>query len=195
MKFDLTVFDEYPEIMNKEQMFRVCGIGKNTAQYLLETGLVPCTDTGKKTHRFLIAKSDVIAYVTDRERNPDKYKAPALWYTDGQSVEHPDLCKSLEQDELNDTRIRAYYEEKLRYYSSLLTPKNIMMFTGFSKTAVNNWIYGGKLRYLDCLAGNLIPKEYFLDFLCSEWFNKNNRKPDRTKKYITEISKSKTSIK
>ena len=195
MKFDISVFDDYPEIMNKEQMFKACGISKKTAQYLLETGLVPCTDTGKKTHRFLIAKSDLIEYVADRERDPEKYKAPALWYSDGQSVNTKNLRGRLPPEHLSDDEVRRFYEEKLRSYGSLLTVENIVLFTGFSKTAVNNWLYDGKLKYLDCLAGNRIPKEYFIDFLCSEWFNRHKGKPDRTKKYITEISKSITAIK
>ena len=96
MNFDFSIFDEYPDIMNKEQMYKVCGISKSTARYLLESGIIPCTDTGKKTHRFLIKKDDVIKYMKDRERCPDKYRAPALWYKDG--VSSANLSRSTFQD-------------------------------------------------------------------------------------------------
>ena len=71
-----------------------------------------------------------------------------------------------------------------------MTVDQIRMFTGFTKNAVNGWINNGRLQYPDCLMGYMVPKEYFIDFLCSEWFNQNRRKPNRSKKYITEISKS-----
>lgn len=92
---------------------------------------------------------------------------PALWYSDGQSVNTKNLRGRLPPEHLSDDEVRRFYEEKLRSYGSPLTVENIVLFTGFSKTAVNNWLCDGKLKYLDCLAGNRIPKEYFIDFLCS----------------------------
>ena len=190
MNFDFSIFDEYPDIMNKEQMYKVCGISKSTARYLLESGLIPCIDTGKKTHRFLIKKEDVISYINGRERHPEKYRAPALWYNDGVSSANLSQSTELCSTDLPPEKIREYYYDKLKFYRELMTVDQIRMFTGFTKNAVNGWINNGRLQYLDCLMGYMVPKEYFIDFLCSEWFNQNRRKPDRSKKYITEISKS-----
>ena len=41
--------NKYPKTMNKEQFYRAAHISKATALYLLQSGLVPCQDTGKKT--------------------------------------------------------------------------------------------------------------------------------------------------
>ena len=80
MKYDAKEFKKYPEIMNKEQMRIACHISKQTALYLLQFNLIPHTCTGKKTRCYAIKKSDVIAFMNDREVNPEKYIAPKNWY-------------------------------------------------------------------------------------------------------------------
>ena len=70
------ILEEYPNGMTKDQFYRVARINKQHAKYLLDSGLVPCTNTGKKTRKYHIATHDVITYLCDREDNPEKYKVP-----------------------------------------------------------------------------------------------------------------------
>ena len=72
----------YPETISKEQFYRIAHISKATALHLLQNGLVPCKDTGKKTRRYTIRTDDVITYLIDREIHPEKYGAPDHWYRD-----------------------------------------------------------------------------------------------------------------
>ena len=39
--------DSVPEVMNKEQFFRICHISKSTVLHLLKSGKVPCEWSGK----------------------------------------------------------------------------------------------------------------------------------------------------
>ena len=71
---------QYPEHMTKEQMYQVCHISKKTCLFLLQSGLVHCLDSGKKTRRFKIETADVIRYLEDRELHPDRYKPPDGFY-------------------------------------------------------------------------------------------------------------------
>ena len=89
MKYDAKEFKNYPEIMNKEQMRIACHISKQTALYLLQFNLIPHTCTGKKTRCYAIKKSDVIAFMNDREVNPEKYIAPKNWYKYGSEMVRP----------------------------------------------------------------------------------------------------------
>lgn len=89
MKYDAKEFKKYPEIMNKEQMRIACHISKQTALYLLQFNLIPHTCTGKKTRCYAIKKSDVIAFMNDREVNPEKYIAPKNWYKYGSEMVRP----------------------------------------------------------------------------------------------------------
>ena len=61
---------QYPDSMNKEQFYKIAHISKAKARWLLQTGLVPCLDTGRKTRRYTIRTDDVIAYLKDRAIKP-----------------------------------------------------------------------------------------------------------------------------
>ena len=64
---------DYPDIISLDQMRIVCHMSKKTARLLLQNGYIPHTNTGKKTHTYLIAKTAVINYLTERENAPRKY--------------------------------------------------------------------------------------------------------------------------
>ena len=85
------ILEDYPNGMTKDQFYRVARINKQHAKYLLDSGLVPCTNTGKKTRKYHIATHDVITYLCDREDNPEKYKVPMGFYIgkNGCSKRHP----------------------------------------------------------------------------------------------------------
>ena len=70
----------YPEKITKDQFYRICHISKKTASYLLDNGLVPCINSGKKTRKYTILLSDVIAFLEAREENPLVFKAPDNYY-------------------------------------------------------------------------------------------------------------------
>ena len=70
----------YPDIMSLEQMRIVCHISKKTARLLLQSGCIPNTNTGKKTHTYLIAKTAVINYLIERENTPKKFMQPGGSY-------------------------------------------------------------------------------------------------------------------
>ena len=53
----------YPDPMGRTDFRKACRIGTRTSIYLLQSGLVPCENTGKQTRCYKIAKADVAAYV------------------------------------------------------------------------------------------------------------------------------------
>jgi len=74
MKTNYTqLLKDYPDVMSLDQMRIVCHMSKKTARLLLQNGYIPHTNTGKKTHTYLIAKTAVINYLTERENTPKKY--------------------------------------------------------------------------------------------------------------------------
>ena len=60
---------QYPPVITKDQFYRICKISKKTAKYLLDSGLVPCTDSGRKTRKYKIGMSNVIRYLEERARS------------------------------------------------------------------------------------------------------------------------------
>ena len=53
----------YPDPMGRTDFRKACRIGTRTSIYLLQSGLVPCENTGKQTRCYKIAKADVAAYL------------------------------------------------------------------------------------------------------------------------------------
>ena len=70
----------YPDPMGRTDFRKACRIGTRTSIYLLQSGLVPCENTGKQTRCYKIAKSDVAAYLRRRLAEPAYYTPPSGWY-------------------------------------------------------------------------------------------------------------------
>ena len=60
--------NKYPDFLCLDELSRVCKIAKRSACYLVEHGIIPAIDTGKKTWRYKIAIDDVIAYLEHRDK-------------------------------------------------------------------------------------------------------------------------------
>ncbi len=136
------ILDEYPEYITKEQLYQICHISKKSAQNLLESGEIPCIDSGRKTHRFLIATADVVDYLQCRDSAP----RPAA-------------------DETAVEKIRA----ALALYPDVLSVAQVSELTGRRSSTVTKWC---RLNYIENIyAGgkNHIPKASLADFLFSRW--------------------------
>ena len=70
----------YPDPMSRTDFRKACHIGTRTSIYLLQSGLVPCHNTGKSTRCYRIAKADVADYLRRRAADPARYTPPSGWY-------------------------------------------------------------------------------------------------------------------
>lgn len=66
------IIENYPNTITLDQFYRICHISKRKAKWLLENGIVPCQDSGKKTRRF---KIQTISEKTARRAIKDLEKA------------------------------------------------------------------------------------------------------------------------
>lgn len=150
--------------MTKNQMYKVCHISKKTCLFLLENGLVPCIDSGKKTRRFKIETNAVVHYLEDRELRPELYRPPEGFYKKKQS----ELNRVLTEDDL--LIMRQFYEAALKHYPDVLTTKQISEFTGYGESSVVRWCNKQQLKSFYIKRRLFIPKEYLIDFLVSWHF-------------------------
>lgn len=112
-KYCNEILQQYPEYITKDQMYRICHISKKTCLFLLESGLVPNIDSGKKTRRFKIKTVDVIQYLKDRDDYPELFKAPDGFYKGkGGDKKAPSFDEVFTQEDL--IRMRQYYERLLK---------------------------------------------------------------------------------
>ncbi len=61
-------WDSIPEIITKDQLYKICHISKSTALYLLRSGKIPCEYNGKKTRCYKIKRKKMLSNILKTER-------------------------------------------------------------------------------------------------------------------------------
>ncbi len=171
MKQYETLRKQYPEMISKDQFYRIAHISKATALYLLQSGLVPCKDSGKKTRRYTIRMDDVIIYLIDRDLHPEIYRAPDLWYKERSGHHTSRVTYRNELMKLSDDDIAAFQkhiEAGLQNYDDLLKVAEMAEVIGYSDTAIHRWCKDKKLKAFYVSGKYLIPKICLRDFLLSQ---------------------------
>ena len=173
---------QYPESMNKEQFYRAAHISKATALYLLQSGLVPCTDSGKQTHRYTIRTDDVIEYLKEREMNPEKYKAREGWYADNSCCSGKMVLSAAQAK-----RLEAFFKRKMARFNDLLTAKDMAAFCGYCTKVIHQWCSSGELQAFQIAKQYLIPKDYAARKLASPSMYQKLTPPQPYQQLITEF--------
>lgn len=171
------LLQKYPDTMSKDQFFRICHISKRHAKYLLDSGLVPCTDSGKKTRKYTIRTQDVMAYLADRERNPEKYRAPIGYYAGNGSKPKrrgrghlASASQILKFDFTPEERTRLYktWKKRAAGYEDLLTTVDVCKLTGYTSKTVLSWCSQKRFVSFQIHGHNLVPKVSLLEYISSE---------------------------
>ena len=184
-KYCREVLTEYPEYISKEQMYRICHISKKTCLFLLESGLVPSVDSGKKTRRFKIKTADVVQYLRERDDYPELYKAPDGFYKSVGCKKAPSFDEVFKKDDL--AAMRKYYEERLIDYPDVMSIEQVAEFTGYCKTSVRAWCSKQEAKCFLIRQRFQIPKESLLDFLVSKYFIGIAVKSSKHRKFNEQI--------
>lgn len=171
MKENAINWDSIPDVITKDQLYRICHISKSTALYLLQSGKIPCEYTGKRTRCYKIKKEDVIAYLNDRKVFPESYSAPAGWYSGSYPIKMKREIPPVVREDMH-----GYYKKLLSKYPDVLTADDVVKLTGYVKTSVNNWCRKGRLKSFKKQGCNYIPKVYLIEFFCSPYFRTIVRK-------------------
>ena len=172
MKYYEAIRREYPETISKDQFYRIAHISKATALHLLQSGLVPCRDSGKKTRRYTIRTDDVIYYMIDRELHPEVYRAPDLWYQGRSGHYTSRITYRNEMSKLSDDEraaFRKYVEHEFHDYGDLLTVVEVAEAIGYCDTSLHRWCNAKKLKAFNISGRFLIPKISLVDFLVSQY--------------------------
>lgn len=177
-------WDEIPETISKEQLYKICHIAKDTARRLLLEGIIPCEYTGKKTRCYSIKKSDVKAFV----------ESPAFcsgtYLSDERKIRAS--CAAFAVDELpKDTVIamKEYFTRKLSKSPDVFTVAEIAALTGYSHTQINKWCSSGKLKSFKRQKRYFVPKIFLVAFFCSTTFRAVKNKSAWHRKTVFDFSK------
>lgn len=156
---------EVPDVITKEQFYRICHISKSTALYLLKSGAIPCEYSGKKTRCYKIKKDDVQKYLESKGKFPECYSAPAGWHKGYRQITLP-----VEMSDEKLKRLYGYYADLLCDCKDVISSQEVSKLTGYARTTVNNWCRKGRLKHFIKNNTYYIPKTFLIDFLCSPYF-------------------------
>ena len=186
--------------ITKEQFCRICHISKRHAKYLLDSGLVKCVDSGKKTRRYTIQAKDVWTYLIDQDAHPEKYRAPAGYYSahPGKPKQHPDSSQLSESKELipftthEKTLLYTLWEMEAADYADLMTTTDVCNLTGYQSKTIYNWyhyhlVIGFMIRHR-----LLIPKLSLQEYLSGDAANAIVRKSAKHRTLLCQYSQTVT---
>lgn len=177
------ILDEYPEIITKEQLYKICHVSKKTALHYLVNGLIPCTCTGMKTRKFKIRTVDVVLFLQARDENAEVCTAPRGWYG-GQykpkGKEFPKIFTPAMQKKAKDS-----LELILQDFPDVMNSHEIEKATGYAHNTVMKWCARNKIKYFNIKGRYMIPKIVLIEYLTE---NRCHALSDQAYEYITSVA-------
>lgn len=158
------ILRDYPETISKEQFYKLCGISKRHARYLLISGAVPCQITQRATHKYVIATVDVITWMEGLPRIRRKRGGSA---TMPRQIRNPAFANV--PTALADA-LRALYAEALEPYPDVMDPRQISNAIGYAVTTIIKWCREGRIRCFTIRNVLMVPKPWLIDYLLTPAF-------------------------
>ncbi len=154
---------EYPEKISQDRLCRICRISKRKATWLSENGYIPCEDTGKKTLRFKIQITDVIAYLTRLEESHETLLTPPGIF----SSEIKRKPKRQTAKAINSERFMATLKNKRHTFSDALTVNDVTKLTEYCQSTVSERIKTKKIAGVWCCNKYLVPRECLIEYMAA----------------------------
>ena len=141
---------EYPESMNKEQLYKILHVSKRTALKYLTEGIIPCKyNPGKKTHSYAIYTKDVIRFMKYRDKHPhDFYQR-----------------KRRGGQLFSDENLIAALNMVLDDYPDLLTIDQVAEAIAYSESAICRWCDKGQLKHFRRGKAYYVPRVSLIEFM------------------------------
>lgn len=155
---------EYPEIITLDQLYRICRISKRKGKWLLENGIIPCADSGKKTRRFRIKLFDVIRFLERRDAGLLRDNIPSGIFSSGYVREKQVL--------IDPAAFKKELTIRWADEPDMLYTNHIRFLTGYSETTIRHWVVDNKVISILYGSKYLISKDHLVQYL-SENANQN----------------------
>lgn len=161
-QIDLSIFPG--EYLSKEQFYKIAHIKKDTALWLLESGLVESEKPERKGFGYKIPKEAVAHYLIDRTINPAKYSKTNRCnrYPHG-----PEIPYSAELS----AKIRTIVAQEIADLPDVLAAKEISVILGYRLKHIYEWHHSCGLKCLIISKKLFVPKTFLLDFVASREYH------------------------
>ncbi|MBS5783370.1 MAG: helix-turn-helix domain-containing protein [Clostridium sp.] len=160
MKTDYSyLLEEYPSTISMDQLYKICHVSKRKAKWLLEHGVIPCKDSGKKTRRFTIKTMDVINFFEMQEAGKLKNLPPPGIFASKKPNRKTNYIK------VSPSAFANLLKEQWLLKPDALNTEQASELLGYTPTTVTKWIKTGRLKAVPYQRGYLIPKKWLICYL------------------------------
>ena len=146
----------YPEYVTVEQMAKILHLSKRKCSWMLQNGILPCKDSGKKTRQYKIRRDDVITCL----ENLHTYDIPRIFST----VPNSPQIRNLTDEEIK--KYTAFLLCKWRLDPNPMTDVQVAELLGYNLGSVQRWLNNENLRAAKAHGVRCIPKRWLADFCC-----------------------------
>lgn len=158
------LYDQYPEVITMDQLYRICHISKRKARWLLENGVIPCEDSGKKTRRFKIKLDDVIEFLEFQDAGVLNDVMPVgIFSSEGYS--YPPRRS---RPRLNNGALQAFLLDRWVDSPDMLTIAQTAVLCGYSAATIERWFQKDHLKGIYYRGMILLSKESLAEWLASD---------------------------
>lgn len=154
------IIKSYPPVITLEQLYQICHISKRKAKWFLETGRIPCQDSGKRTRRFKIRTEDVVAYLIDQASNTEKYRAPVGMFNSSKNSRLlQDANMQTRRFAVDANNYHIHISNLWRDLPDVLTVSDIQECTGLNRAKITQWINNSDIEGIVMYAKYIVTKE------------------------------------
>ena len=148
-----------PQVLSGEQVRCALHISKRKCAWMLNNGFIKCQNTGKRTRKYTVLKDDLIAYIEDSEKHPEKYVTPEAEFSSAKygNNNKPRPRKSGFPSSL-PVGFREWLEQEFETVPDALTIPQVIVTTGYTDNSVDRWIRQGHLKYVNTQTTKIISK-------------------------------------
>lgn len=154
MKTDYSyLLEEYPSTISMDQLYKICHVSKRKAKWLLEHGVIPCKDSGKKTRRFTIKTVDVVQYLKKLEAGEINTTPPSGTF----SSHRPK--RKISNVRVNTIIFTTFLKKQWIAEPDAMTVEQASVLIGYNKSTISKWIKTKKLQAVAYQRSYLISKD------------------------------------
>ena len=152
-----------------EEACRILHISKRKCAWMLQNGMIPCDDTGKKTRRYTIRLDDVLAVKNGMEKNPERYVLPVTFTAKEPPKPRKQPSYYLTPDKVPED-FRAWLDDEWYKLADTVTAREISELLGYDGDSVRRWINRSWLKSVHAHGQEIIAREWLMDFMCGHGF-------------------------
>lgn len=150
--------------LSADELYRYLHISKRKLKFLLENEYIPCIDTGKKTHRFLIKASDAEDFKRKMDTEPGFLSE---LYGQFNSGIYKPRKKLIEPTPENCRALQKFLTERWADYPDALPTKLAAELIGCAPQRVGDWMRKGVISSVNISGVRYCGKVEFIAYCAS----------------------------